>query len=208
MINEDVKIKIDPAVAASVDSSAPPAAEVEPGIKLTVDSTPDIIKLKIKEPIEITLKLKRALNNDFMVYDHPHYDVVIMPSKNKISTFPKSDLRFDSYTSQDKLFRFLASKGLITRDTVSTGMAFNSLEAVYPINNDVKTVQAILYALYNYFKDEVASLKRAEDFIEMTDEDFYDPDDDSTTELGEIPHEERKGSIDPNYRPLGLMYRL
>ena len=179
---------------------------IEEAIRIKIE--PKDIKLSITEPIYISLKMTRALNNDYMVFDHPLYDVVVSPSKNKISTFSKQGIHQSSYPSQDKMFSHLANKGLIDRSSVQSGNIHNSLEAQYPINNDVKTVQAILYCLYNFFKEEIALFKSAQEFIDMTEEDYYDPSDEDSTELGEVPHEPRKGSIEPGYRPYGMTYRL
>lgn len=190
MINERVKIKIESDVVIGLEK---PSKEV---------------KIKIDKPVYVSLKLARALNNDYMIYDHPLYDVVIMPSKNKITTFAKRDIYQDAYPSQDKFFTFMASKGLINRESIKAGNVFNSLEAQYPINNDIKTIQAILYVIYNFFQDEIPMIQAAYDFDMDTDEDMYSPSEEESTELGEVPQAAKKGSIDPSYRPYGLVYRI
>ena len=35
---------------------------------------------------------------------------------------------------------------------------------------------------------------------------LLDPDEEDSTELGEIPHSSQKGSMDPRVRPYGYMY--
>ena len=40
-------------------------------------------------------------------------------------------------------------------------------------------------------------------------EDLYtNPDDEDSTELGEVPQAKKKGAIDPNYKPYNLLYRF
>ena len=58
-----------------------------PGVKIKVEPKDVSIKLQIKEPIKVYLKVRSTLNGNYIIYDHPLYDIVIMPSKNKIMTF-------------------------------------------------------------------------------------------------------------------------
>ena len=48
---------------------------IEEAIRIKIE--PKDIKLSITEPIYISLKMTRALNNDYMIFDHPLYDVVV-----------------------------------------------------------------------------------------------------------------------------------
>ena len=57
-------------------------------------------------------------------------------------------------------------------------------------------------------KDEVAEVKAALMYADELEDSYTDPDDEESTELGEVPHKEKKGSIDPGYKPYGLIYRL
>jgi hypothetical protein len=44
---------------------------------------------------------------------------------------------------------------------------------------------------------------------EMTIEDEYtDPSEEDSTELGEVPHAEKKGTIDPAYKQYSIIYRI
>ena len=58
-------------------------------IKLKVKKPEYKIKFSIEAPSseKVKLDIRRSLNDDYMIYDHPLYDVVLMPQKNKISYF-------------------------------------------------------------------------------------------------------------------------
>jgi len=187
----------------------PPPPPPDPGIKIKVGLDPDTkIKLKIKEPIKVYLKIRSTLGGDYMIFDHPLYDIAIIPAKNKIATFVRGDAQIDPYPSQNKFFNFLRFRGIIMPETVQAGSIYGSLEAMYPVNDKVDTIEVILLAIYDFMKSETPEIEAALDY-ELEVEDLYtDPDEEDTTELGEVPHEEKKGSIDPNYKQYQIIYRI
>lgn len=187
---EEIKIKIEPQVSIALKQVLKP------------------FKIDVEFPTTISMYLRRGLNGDYLIYDHPLYDIVIMPQKNKIVTFKKKDTRIDPYPSQDKYFDYLSRLGMIVQDSIQGGNVFASLEAVYPINNKVDTIQALLLATYNFLKDEKELFSAAEKFEEDYEDSLLDPGSEESTELGEVPHADKKGSIDPNSLPYGLIYRI
>tara|TARA_Y100000034_G_scaffold55855_2_gene68421 strand:+ start:6363 stop:6977 length:615 start_codon:yes stop_codon:yes gene_type:complete len=166
------------------------------------------VKLKIKEPIRIYLNMRRSLEGNYMIFDHPLYDVVIMPKKNKIVTFSKKDVTIDPYGYQDRLFDFFRRKGLIQADTIQGGSVFGSLEATYPINDKIDTMQAILLSLYSFLKGEARDMRSMLDYEHEIEDMYTDPDDEDSTQLGEVPQGKKKGSIDHSSQPYGLIYRI
>jgi hypothetical protein len=185
--------------------------KIEEDIRLAVAApVPEKILIKVEEPPKVTIKLnlRKALNGDYMIYDHPLYDIVIMPKKNKIVTFVKREAQLDPYISQDKFFDHLNIKGMIVGDTVQGGNIFGSLEATYPINDKVDTIQALLLVIYQFLQTEARDIKSIVDYEEDLEDYLTAPDAEDSTELGEVPHAEKKGSIDPSSRPYGLIYRI
>jgi len=187
---DEVKIKIGPEVSIAVKKTLKP------------------FKIDVKFPTTISLNLRRALNGDYLIYDHPLFDIVIMPGKNKVVSFRKKDTRIDPYPSQDKYFDYLMRLGMIVQDSIQGGNVYGSLEAVYPINDKVDTIQALLLATYNFLKDEKELFNSADEFEEEYEERLLDPTPEDSTELGEVPQAAKKGSIDPNSLPYGLIYRI
>ena len=92
--------------------------------------------------------------------------------------------------------------------SVQSGNIFGSLEAKYPINDKVDTIETLLYVMYHFLQDEVADIKNILSYDEDVESAYTDPSKDDSTELGEVPHEEKKGSLDPGYQPYGLIYRI
>ena len=180
-----------------------------PGIKLKVGLDPDTkIKLKIREPTKVYLKIRSTLGGDYMIFDHPLYDITIMPGKNKVVTFVRGDAQINPYPSQNKFFNFLRYRGIIMPDTIQSGNVYGSLEAMYPINDEVDTVEVILLAIYDFLKEEAPEIMSALDYESAIEDMYSDPDEEDTTELGEVPHEDKKGSIDPNQKHYQIIYRI
>tara|TARA_Y100000034_G_scaffold107919_1_gene137901 strand:- start:588 stop:1232 length:645 start_codon:yes stop_codon:yes gene_type:complete len=185
---------------------SPPPEEEKPKVKFVKKVEP--IKIQFKEPIKVDLNLRKALNGDYMIFDHPLFDIVLMPKKNKIVTFIRKNSKIDAYSSQDDFFEFLRQKGMIIPDSIQGGNVYGSLEAAYPINNDADTIQMFLYLIYNYMEEKGRSLAKALDYEEDVEELYSEPSEEDSTEFGEVPHAEKKGSIDPGRKPYGLIYRL
>jgi len=187
----------------------PEALEAEENLlKIVVKKEKPEVTLRVREPLTIYMKIRKALNGDYLIYDHPLYDIVIMPKKNKVVTFAKRGVNYEVYPYQDKLFDFLLRRGMLELDSVQSGNIFGSLEAKYPINDKVDTVETLLFVLYQFLKGEVNDVKTSMSYDDEISSHYTDPDDEDSTELGEVPHEEEKGSIDPGYKPYGLVYRL
>ena len=180
----------------------------EPGIKVRVKPPELPVKIVIKDPIRVYLQIRRSLDGNYMIFDHPLFDVVIQPNTNKIVTFSKRTVSTDPYPSQDKFFDFLMRKGMLKSGSIQGGNVYGALEAEYPVNDEVDTVEALLLVIYYFMKDEVADVKAALMYADELEDSYTDPDDEDSTELGEVPHKEKKGSIDPGYKPYGLIYRL
>jgi len=183
-----------------------PPEDKKPKVKFVRKA--ELIKIQFKKPIKVNLNLRKALNGDYMIFDHPLFDIVLMPKKNKIVTFIRKNSKIDAYSSQDEFFEFLRQKGMVIPDSIQGGNVYGSLEASYPINNDADTIQIFLYLIYNYMKEKGHSLAKALDYEEDVEELYSEPSEEDSTELGEVPHAEKKGSIDPGRKPYGLIYRL
>jgi len=202
-IIEAIKLFVNP-------EEEPPEEEVPEDnlLRVIVKKAEPEIKIKIRDPITVYLKIRKTLDGNYMIFDHPIYDIIIDPSKNKIITFAKRGINYDPYPYQDKFFDFLIRHGMAQLDSVQSGNIFSSLECKYPINDEIDTLETVLLAIYQFLKDEVTIVKQSMTYDDDISSHYTDPDDDETTELGEVPHEEKKGSIDPGFKPYGLIYRL
>ena len=199
MINiDEIKVKIDDAQEDRITISV-------------VDPQPDSIELAV-EPIPsqlIHLDIRRTLDNNYIIYDHPLFDIVINPDKKKVMTFIKKFAKTEAYPHQDAFFDYLKTRGVILADTVKGGNIFGSIEATYPANKKMDVVKVILLNIFMFLREELPQLKRALDFDLEVDNMLVEPSPEDSTENGEVPQKKRKGTMDPFYTQYyGLLYRI
>lgn len=176
-----------------------------------VEPTPTSIEIEV-EPIptqKISLDIRRTLDNNYIIYDHPLFDIVVNPDKNKIVTFEKKKSKTSAYPHQDAFFDYLKRRGVILPNTVKGGNIFGSIEATYPANKKINVVKVILLNIFMFFKEELPHLMKALDYDFETDNMLINPDAQDSTEFGEVPQQKKKGTMDPFYTQYyGLLYRI
>ena len=154
------------------------------------------------------INVRKTLDNNIVMGDHPDIDIVITPSKNKIVLFPTDRSSDRTYEAQDKFFKYLQKKGLIDPSSVQGGNVFGSLEAIYPDSTEgnVSSLQIIIFVISKYLQEEKQYFDAADHFEEELEKSLTDPDKDESTELGEVPHSSQKGAIRPGYiySPYGI----
>lgn len=154
-----------------------------------VPSNPDL------KPRTIELVARRAVDGKIMVFDHNLIDVVIAPEEGKVTAFSKTNQNDLAYEAQDRLFKLMQSKGLIMPESVKSGNIFGSLEGSYPTESKyADTTNVALYLTHEFMQDEGKFLQLKADVEREEEERLFDPDAADSTELGEVPHEERKGT--------------
>jgi hypothetical protein len=159
---------------------------------------------------EMELKARKTLDGDFMIMDHEVIDIILSPKKQKITVFPKDNMGDLVYDAQNRLFHHLAKKGVIAPDTVQGGNYYGSLEGklLMSAEEGVSTNQMAIFSIGKFLEDEAPYYMFQKTYDEDQDELLTDPDKESSTELGEVPHDDIKGSIVPGIRPYGLLYRI
>tara|TARA_R100000808_G_C2151737_1_gene160886 strand:+ start:3829 stop:4359 length:531 start_codon:yes stop_codon:yes gene_type:complete len=147
---------------------------------------------------DITINARRALNGDIMIYDHPEVDIVIRPAARKVVIFAKDKMSDDVYDVQDRIFEYLGKKGVVDVETIQGGNMYGVLEATYPKSEEVNSLNMVLLALDAYIQED-KSYYIYNDVFEKMEQEMLDPDEEASTELGEVPHEETQGAIRPGY---------
>ena len=166
------------------------------------------INVDIKLDPRIELKARRTLDGNILVLDHEDIDIVLMLEKGKCITFPKENMSDKVYSAQDRMFRFLSKKGLVSQSTVRGGNVFGALEAemveskIPGINRD----QAFLFGIYEYILGEKPYFKTSDEYDDERLDAMLRPAPEDSTELGDVPQSDRKGSHDISVRPYGFMY--
>ncbi|MDC1160181.1 hypothetical protein OAT10_00355 [Luminiphilus sp.] len=146
----------------------------------------------------ITLNARKSVNGDIILYDHPEVDIVIAPRKKRITIIAKERITDDVYDVQDRIFSYLVKKGIIALDSVQGGNVYGTMEAKYQVNDNLNGLNLLLIELERYIKNDKQGYIY-NDYFEKMEESFVDPDEENSTELGEIPHEESQGSLRPGY---------
>ena len=175
----------------SLDVTINPEPKVEePKTKLNVT-----INDTTKKIYEFKLNLRRALNGDLMIFDHNDIDIIVMLEKNKVVAFAKDLMTEVVYGAESRLFEFLRRKGIIAHDSIQGGNVYGSLEGSILESKDLDAIKATIYEISEWIKTERPYFESVEGHEEMMNDYLLEPDEDNSTELGEVPHEEEKGGI-------------
>ena len=166
-------------------------------IKVNINQDSNSITVKVKEPkvMEFKLNARQALNGDIMIFDHKEIDIVILVEKRKVVTFAK-DLMTDSvYGAESRLLEHLRKKGIVAYDSIQGGNIYGSLEASLLSGSDFDPLKLTLLNISEWMNSERPYFEAVKQYDDMMDDYLVDPDNENSTELGEVPHEEEKGSI-------------
>ena len=164
------------------------------------------VKIKIADlpsPPQATIELnaRKTLDGNIMIFDHEDIDIVLMIKENKIISFAKDTLTDKVYNSQNRFCNFLRKKGIIDFSSVQGGNVYGSIEATLLESSDenVNPVDVFLYSVDKFIAEEkpyfYSEMSREQDEIDL----LTDPDEENSTELGEVPQEEQKGSLVPGW---------
>ncbi len=155
----------------------------------------DSVKIEVveKDRIESKLRLRSAINGDLMIMDHKDIDIVIKQSDKKIVAFAKETLSDLVYGAESRLLEYLRRNGLIEIDSIQGGNIYGSLEG--KLQEGKKTIEITLMKISEWMETEEPMMSGRTGYDDMQDDHLLSPDGEFSTELGEVPHEEEKGSI-------------
>ena len=167
------------------------------------------IKIYIKDPekkeervfqASVNLHARKTLDGNLMILDHSDMDILMVPAQAKVVAFAKNSFMDLAYNAQDRLFKFLERKGVILPESVRGGNVYGSIEAKYPADSKyADSFQSTLFMISKFMDEERPYMEAVEAYDDLGDERLTNPDEDNTTELGEVPHEETKGTITSTY---------
>ena len=144
----------------------------------------------------VDLVARKTLDGNIMIMDHDLIDIVVMPKESKIITFVKSNQNDLAYKTQDRLFKFLQNKGFILPETIKSGNVHGSIEGLFPLGSDYANPLNLSLLLISEFVENEQRFLNVKDFIEdLERENLLEPGSEDSTELGEIPQIERKGTL-------------
>lgn len=191
---QTVKVKI-----VGDSSSDDEESEMEDvGDKIKVKIVKDnkkIVKIEVvnKDKIEGELILRSSLNGDLMILDHKDIDIIIKQKDGKIITFAKEMMSDMSYGAGSRLMEYLRHEGIIEYDSIQGGNIHGSMES--KIQEGSKRIPVTLYKVYEWMKKEKPAFEAREEYDEEMEDHMLDPDNEYSTELGQVPQRAQKGSI-------------
>ena len=160
---------------------------------------PNMIRIEIVNPdvekVTFSVQARRALNGDIMIFDHKDIDIVIMNEKKKIVAFAKDLMSEVVYGAESRLMEHLRKTGIIEYDSIQGGNVYGSLEGKIHNSVDLDAVKLTLYQISEWINVEKPVMDASEAHDDMMNDAMLDPDAEGSTELGEVPHAEEKGSI-------------
>lgn len=157
-------------------------------------------KEKQEPPMQVSLEMRKGLDGRIIIFDHDHIDIVYLPAKKKVVTFAKQDFSDIIYETQTRLFDFLVSKGLCSPESVHGGNVYGSMEAtILEPEEQIPVGKLLLLNIEKWIESERPALDMDKDYQEKFTDMLTDPEEKDFTKLGEVPHEEEKGSIPRAY---------
>jgi len=162
------------------------------------------INITEKDKIEAKLKLRSSINGDLMIMDHKDIDIVIKQSDKKVIAFAKDTLSDLVYGAESRLFEYLRKNGLIEIDSIQGGNIYGSLEA--KLQEGEKVIEITLFKIAEWMEEEEPMISGRTGYDDMEDDHLLEPDGEYSTELGEVPAAEEKGSINQSTLFAPYMY--
>ena len=203
ILNEDIGIDILKPTGINVKTE-PEERDLDVRIQgdTEINIVPPPINIKINNPNERTTKfemnIRKALNGDLLIFDHADIDIVLMVEKKKLVAFPKELMSEVVYGAESRLMEWMRKNGIIEYDSIQGGNVYGSLEGKIHESKERDPIKSTVYQLSEWIKSEAPSSKMKKGHDDNLQASLLQPDAENSTELGEVPHAEEKGSIKQN----------
>lgn len=167
-------------------------------IKIDIKDYPPLPEY-VQEYIE-ALDIKKSLAGHLMISNHDQISVVVNLSERKITAYSKGNFSDLVYNTQSRFFNHLVERGVVEPETIMGTNVFGALAGVYPQNEEIGDLsEVILYNIATFMQAEREYLDAIDRFEKQREDDLVNPSDEDSTELGEVPQETTKGSMQPYY---------
>lgn len=147
--------------------------------------------------VTLEMDIRKSISGDLLIFDHGDIDIVLSPTQNKVIAFPKEIMSDYVYGAQNRLFTYLRKRGMIIPESITAGSFYGSFEARMEEakNPEISASKLTLVNISNFITEERPYFESTEAIISMTDDEYVDPDNEDSTELGEVPQAVKQGSI-------------
>ena len=149
-----------------------------------------------KPDARVRLNIRKTLDGNIIIQDHPYIDIIISPSKNKILALSTIAMDDKVYYIQNKFFDFLYKRGVIDPSTIQAGNIYASMEASIPETQEkIDPIEVVIFSIAIFMDKERPLFEYEKEMRKAQDEYVTEPSDQDSTELGEVPQKSRQGSI-------------
>lgn len=163
------------------------------------DSSGESQEKKIPKPSnpKLSMILRKTLAGEYAIYDHFDMDILVSPDKKQVLAFPKNEMSDDVYAAQDRMFSFLSKKGVVVRESVQSGNIYGSMQATFPDSAiGADAVQSVIYTIGRFIEEDKPYYAHEDELEDEMTQALTEPDKGDSTELGEVPHEKSKGTVE------------
>lgn len=166
-------------------------------IEIEIDTTPEQEKKEKQGPgVSLELNARRSLDGNIMIFDHIDIDIVYMPGKKKLATYAKGMMSDSVYAAQNRLFDHLHRAGVVSPETVRGGNVYGSMEGKVPESTgNLDETKVLMLSLSKFFEEERPYFMYEKKLDDEETERLTDPSAEDSTEFGEVPHAQKKGSV-------------
>ena len=165
---------------------------------------PVLIKIGEKaneKKVRLELDARKSLAGDIMIFDHGDIDIVLSPGTKKVVAFPKENMSDLVYGAQNRLMAHLVKRGILTPESIQAGAFYGALEASLQESSDpnISAPKLALINISQFIEEERPYFENMEAIVSMEDGELVHPDNEDSTELGEVPQSSNQGSITNRY---------
>jgi hypothetical protein len=186
-------------IIKGVSDQLPEAPEMDMALTPPLPAEEPKQEILKEPPMQVSLLMRKGLDGRLIVYEHDHIDIVYLPEKNKVVAFAKQDYSDIIYETQNRLFDYLIKKGMCAPESVQGGNVYGSIEGkMLKSKDDLPVEHLFVLNLKKWIDSEKPALEMDKQYNEKYTDMMTEPDMEDSTELGEVPQEEEKGSI-PKY---------
>jgi len=162
------------------------------------------------QSIKLEMDIRKSISGDLMIFDHGDIDIILSTGSNKITAFPKETMNDLVYGAQNRLFAFLRRKGIIIDESIQAGSFCGAMEGQMqkPFKESIETAKIALINIDKFIEEERPYFESLEAIVAMDDDQLIHPDNEDSTDLGEVPQSTEQGSIRPGFvrDPYSLNY--
>lgn len=154
-------------------------------------------KAPVPKNPKLSMILRKTLAGEYAIFDHFDLDILVSPDKKQVLAFPKNEMSDDVYAAQDRMFSFLSKKGVVVRESVQSGNIYGSMQATFPESGiGADAVQSVIYTIGRFLEEDKPYYAHEDALEDEMVHNLTEPSQDDSTELGEVPHEKNKGTVE------------